>query len=356
MLTKTKKPFIIAELSANHNHDINRAFQLMEAAKVAGASAIKLQTYTADTLTLDHDSEDFVIKEGLWAGYKLYDLYDEAHTPWEWHAALFEKGKELGITVFSTPFDESAVDFLETFDVPMYKIGSFELIHLPLIKYVAKLGKPIIMSTGMATLKEIMDAVEVAQSNGCKDLTLLHCVSAYPAKIEDCNLAMMVDLKKQFPGIRIGLSDHTLGVTVAIAAVALGAEVIEKHVTLSRAEGGVDSAFSLEPHELELLCKETANAANAIGCVNYQRNETERSNIAYRPSIYAAKNIKIGEVLTKENIRIIRPGFGGSPQHYSTLLGRVCTLELEKGARVNCADFLSNEETTSQQNMIAEIL
>lgn len=354
MLHRAKKPFIIAELSANHNHDINRAFQLMEAAKLAGASAIKLQTYTADTLTLNHDSEDFMINHGLWAGYKLYDLYHEAHTPWEWHAALFAKGKELGITVFSTPFDESAVDFLEKFDVPMYKIGSFELVHLPLIKYVAKLGKPIIMSTGMATLKEITEAVEVAQTNGCKDLSLLHCVSAYPAKIEECNLATMVDLKKQFPNIRIGLSDHTLGVTVAIAAVALGAEVIEKHVTLSRADGGVDSAFSLEPHELELLCKETENAANAIGCINYQRNETERSNIAYRPSIYAAQNIRPGEVFTKENIRIVRPGFGGSPKYYATLLGRMCTVALDKGSRVNCSDFLSTAE--HQQNTVADLL
>ena len=314
------KPYIIAELSGNHNGDINRAFQLMEEAKKAGADAVKLQTYTADTITMNHDSPDFMVKGGLWDGYKLYDLYQEAHTPWEWHPALFAKGKELDITVFSTPFDETAVDFLEELGIPLYKIASFELVHHPLIEYVAKKEKPMIMSTGMASLEEIRDAVQVAQSNGCLDLTLLHCVSAYPAAIEDCNLATMVEIKRQFPGVKIGLSDHTLGTTVAIAAVALGAQVIEKHVTLSRAEGGVDSAFSLEPHELKQLCMETKNAALSIGEVNFNRCEVERGNLIFRRSIYAIKDIERGEPFTRENIKVIRPGYGLSPKYFNELL------------------------------------
>ena len=328
------KPYIIAELSGNHNGDINRAFQLMEAAKEAGADAVKLQTYTADTMTIDHDGSDFMIKEGLWAGYKLYDLYQEAHTPWDWHPALFAKGKELGITVFSTPFDDTAVDFLEKLEAPLYKIASFELCHHPLIKYVAQTGKPMIMSTGMASLEEIREAVQVAQSSGCADLTLLHCVSAYPAAIEDCNLATMVDLKKQFPGVKIGLSDHTLGTTVSMAAVALGAEVIEKHITLSRAEGGVDAAFSLEPSELKQLCQETKNATLSIEQVKYNRCESEKKNLIFRRSIYAVKDIQAGEFFTEENIRIIRPGYGMEPKKYISILGRKTIEDVKKGTSI----------------------
>lgn len=324
-------PFIIAELSGNHNGDLNRAFQLMEMAKEAGANAVKLQTYTADTITMDHDSPDFLIKGGIWDGYKLYDLYKEAHTPWDWHEALFAKGKELGITVFSTPFDETAVDLLESLDAPIYKIASFELVHHPLIAYVAKTKKPMIMSTGMASLDEITEAVEVAFSNGCTDLTLLHCVSEYPAPVKHCNLATMMDLKQRFPQCKVGLSDHTLGTTVAIAAVALGATVIEKHVTLSRAEGGVDSAFSLEPHELKHLCEATRDAALAIGHVNYQRSEAERGNMVFRRSIYAVSDIAEGEEFTKENIRVIRPGYGAKPKEYNNFLGAVSTKKILRG-------------------------
>ena len=308
------KPYIIAELSGNHNGDINRAFTLMEEAKKAGASAVKLQTYTADTMTIDCDREDFIVKGGLWDGYKLYDLYQKAHTPWEWHEALFNKGKELGITVFSTPFDETAVDLLESLGAPLYKIASFELIHHALIAYVARLKKPMIMSTGMASLLEITEAVEVAISNGCEDLTLLHCVSEYPAPIENCNLATILDLKRQFPNVKVGLSDHTLGIAVAVAAVALGASVIEKHVTLSRAEGGVDSAFSLEPSELKALCDAATDAASAIGKVNYHRSDSENKNKSFRRSIYVVKDIEAGELFTKENIKVIRPGYGGQPK------------------------------------------
>lgn len=328
------KPYIIAELSGNHKGELDRAFQLMEAAKGAGADAVKLQTYTADTITMDCDRDDFILKGGLWSGYKLHDLYKEAHTPWQWHEALFAKGRELDITVFSSPFDETAVDLLESLGAPMYKIASFELVHHPLIAYVARLTKPMIMSTGMATLEEIREAVDVAINNGCKDLTLLHCVSEYPAPIEHCNLATMLDIKARFPKVKVGLSDHTLGTTVAIAAVALGATVIEKHITLNRAEGGVDSAFSLEPHELKHLCEATRDAAQSIGQTNYARSESERGNKIFRRSIYAVKNINEGEEFTRDNIRIIRPGFGMEPKYYEGLLGGGAKKSYAKGDRI----------------------
>ena len=331
-------PFIIAELSGNHNGDINRAFKLIEAAKIAGADAVKLQTYTADTITIDCDHDDFIVKGGLWDGAKLYDLYKEAHTPWEWHEALFAKGKEIGITVFSTPFDETAVDLLEELNAPIYKIASFELVHHPLIAYAASTNKPMIMSTGMASMEEITEAVDIAFTNGCTDLTLLHCVSEYPAPVEHCNLATMVDLKKRFPKCKIGLSDHTLGTTVAIAAVALGATAIEKHITLSRAEGGVDSAFSLEPHELKHLCEATRDVALAIGCANYQRSDSERKNMAFRRSIYAVKDIAEGEEFTKENIRIIRPGYGLEPKEYTKLIGQKASSSTKKNMAITYGD------------------
>jgi len=334
------KPYIIAELSGNHNGDINRAFKLMEAAKEAGADAVKLQTYTADTITIDHNSDEFVVKGGLWNGRTLYELYQEAHTPWEWHPALFEKGKELGITVFSTPFDKTAVDFLEILQVPFYKVASFELIDTPLISYIAKTKKPMIMSTGMASIEEIENAVKAATESGCIDLTLLHCVSAYPAPIEDCNLATMIDLKNRFPQCKIGLSDHTLGTTVAIAAVALGARVIEKHITLAREDGGVDSAFSLEPQELKFLCEETKNVVSAIGKINYHRSDNERKSIAFRRSLYIVKDINEGEVFTEKHVKSIRPGYGLPPSFLPKILGKRAAGNYKFGTPLNIGVFV----------------
>lgn len=328
------KPYIIAELSGNHNGDINRAFDVIKMAKEAGADAVKLQTYTADTMTIDSNRDDFMIKGGLWDGYKLYDLYKVAHTPWDWHPQLFDYAKKIGITIFSTPFDETAVDFLETLDAPLYKIASFELVHHPLISYVARLKKPMIMSTGMASTDEISEAVDVALSHGCTDLTLLHCVSEYPAPVENSNLATMLDLKQRFPQCKIGLSDHTRGTVVSVAAVALGATMIEKHVTMRRADGGVDSAFSLEPHELKQLCDDTRDAALSVGKVNYQRSDSEKKNMVFRRSIYAIKDIAEGEEFTSDNIRIIRPGYGAAPKEMKNLLGTKTTQNLTKGDKV----------------------
>ena len=329
------RPYIIAELSGNHNGDLGRALALMEAVKAAGADAVKLQTYTADTMTIDCDREDFIIKGGPWDGYKLYDLYQKAHTPWQWHEALFKKARELGIDIFSTPFDETAVDFLESLGNPIYKIASFEITHHPLIAYVARLKKPIIMSTGMASLEEIEEAVGVAFSSGCEDLTLLHCVSAYPAAIEDCHLLTMVDLKKRFPQCKVGLSDHTLGITVPIAATALGARVIEKHVTLKRSDGGVDSTFSLEPHELRDLCRSTKEASCALGKPHYKRSAAEHHNRMFRRSVYAVQDIQMGEVFSHQNVRIIRPGFGAAPKNKEHILGEKAPRAHAKGDRIS---------------------
>lgn len=317
------KPFIIAELSGNHNGDINRAIALIKAAHDAGADAIKLQTYTAETITINSDAEDFLITEGLWKGYKLYDLYNEAHTPWDWHKKLFGYAQELGMIIFSSPFDETAVDFLETLDCPIYKIASFEITHHPLLRHIANTGKPIIMSTGMASLQEIEEAVEIIQKSPCKDLTLLHCVSAYPAPIENTNLNMMLDLKQRFPNIKVGLSDHSLGTAVAVAATALGAEVIEKHLTLARADGGVDADFSLEPDEFKQLCEESRLVSKALGKINYDRSISEQKNKIFRRSIFVVKDIKKGERFSTKNIKVIRPSIGMAPKFYETLLDSI---------------------------------
>jgi pseudaminic acid synthase len=323
-------PYVIAELSGNHNHDIGRAFAIIEAAARAGADAVKLQTYTADTLTIDCDRPDFVIEGGLWAGRKLYDLYQEAHTPWAWHEALFAKGRELGLAVFSTPFDDTSVDFLEALGAPAYKIASFELVHLPLLRKVAATRKPVILSTGMADLAEMTEAVETLSAAGCRDLILLHCISAYPAPASEANLRTITDLAQRF-GLPIGLSDHTLGVGVPIAAVALGALAIEKHVTLARADGGSDSAFSLEPHELATLVEGCRVAWEAIGTANYDRTPSEAGNSMFRRSIYAVMDIAAGEQLSAHSIRVIRPGNGLAPRYFEGLIGKRARVAIARG-------------------------
>lgn len=327
-------PFVVAELSGNHNGDLKRALKIMEAAAGAGVDAVKLQTYTADTITIDCDSPDFVIKGGLWDGRTLYDLYQEAATPWEWHEALFAKGRELGITVFSTPFDDTAVDFLETLDVPAYKIASFELIDLPLLRKVASTGKPVIASTGMANLEEIRAAVDTLRDSGCKDLVLLHCVSAYPAPPEQCNLRTIPHLSATFD-VPVGLSDHTLSNVAAVASVAVGAVMIEKHLTLLRADGGPDAAFSLEPAEMAALVRDVRTARSSLGNVSYERQESELGNVVFRRSIYAVRDIAAGEPFTRDNIRTIRPGYGLAPKHLDTLLALKATRPIARGTALN---------------------
>lgn len=333
-------PYIIAELSANHNGDINRAFKIMEEAKKAGADAIKLQTYTHDTLTIDSDKEDFRIEGGLWSGQTLYELYKGAHMPWEWHEPLFEKAKELDITIFSSPFDFTAVDLLEELEVPAYKIASFELIDLPLIKRVAKTGKPMIMSTGMANEEEIREAIDTAYNNGCKELVVLHCVSGYPAPAEQYNLSTITDMSSRF-NVLSGLSDHTIDNATAIASVALGACLIEKHVTLDRNGGGVDDTFSLEPKELAQLCQDAKTAWQALGSVNYERTEAEKGNVKFRRSLYFIKDMAEGERITEEHVKTIRPGFGLAPKYIEKVLGQKVRFSVERGTPVT-ADILTD--------------
>lgn len=323
-------PYIIAELSANHNGDINRAFKIMEEAKKAGADAIKLQTYTHETITIDCDSEDFQIHGGLWDGQTLYELYKGAHMPWEWHKPLFEKAKELDITIFSSPFDFTAVDLLEELDAPAYKIASFELIDLPLIKRVAQTGKPMIMSTGMANQEEIQEAIDTARNNGCKELVVLHCVSGYPAPADQYNLRTIADISERFD-VLSGLSDHTIDNATAVASVVLGASLIEKHVTLDRNGGGADDSFSLEPQELAQLCKDSKTAWQAMGKVNYDRTEAEKGNVKFRRSLYVVKDIKAGEKITEENMKSIRPGFGLAPKYYESILGKEAKTAIPSG-------------------------
>jgi len=335
-------PYIIAELSANHNGSLDCALETVTMAKAMGADAIKLQTYTANTITIDCDKDDFQIHGGLWDGYNLYRLYEWAQTPYEWHAAIFEKAREVGITCFSTPFDETAVDLLEELNAPAYKIASFEAIDLPLIRYVAKTGKPMIISTGMADLNEITEAVETARDGGCKDVVLLHCISGYPAPVEQSNLRTIPDLAKRF-GVIPGLSDHTLGTAVSVASVALGACVIEKHVTMRRADKGPDSEFSLEPRELERLCSESRDAWAALGRPGYERKPVEDENIKFRRSIYVVKEIKAGEQLTTENIRRIRPGFGLPPKFYGEVIGKTAQVDLERGTALKWKHVQNNK-------------
>lgn len=331
-------PFVIAELSANHNGKLETAMAIVAAAKAAGASAVKLQTYRADTITLASDAEDFRIRGGLWDGRTLYDLYDEAHMPWDWHVPLFKYARELGITIFSSPFDFSAVDFLESLDAPAYKIASFEAVDLPLIRYVAQTGKPMIISTGMANLEEIGEAIDAARSGGCKELAVLHCVSGYPAPAADYNLRTIPDMIDRF-GLVTGLSDHTLDNTTAIASVAVGASIIEKHFTLDRNGGGPDDSFSLEPKEMADLCRSSAIAWSAMGQVNYARKSSEQGNAQFRRSLYFTKDIDAGEVIAPDAVRSVRPGFGLAPKYYDDVVGKRAKRPIVRNTPVTNGDF-----------------
>jgi len=325
-------PFVIAEMSGNHNQSLERALAIVDAAADAGAHALKIQTFTPDTMTLDLDRDEFVISDpkSLWKGQAIYQLYAQAQTPWDWHARIFERARERGMLPFSSPFDESAVDFLETLDVPLYKIASFENTDIPLIRRVAATGKPVIMSTGMATVAELDVSVKAARAAGCRHLTLLKCTSTYPATPENTNLLTIPHMRALF-GCEVGLSDHTPGIGAAVAAVALGARVIEKHFTLARADGGVDSSFSLEPAELAQLVLETHRAWQALGGVSYGPTSAEAVAVTRRRSVYVTRDVKAGEAITRDNIRCIRPGLGLAPVHFDGLLGRRFRADARKG-------------------------
>jgi len=315
------EPYIIAEMSANHNGDINTAFRIIEEAKKAGADAVKIQTYTPDTITLNSDLPDFQIKGGLWNGKTLYELYEWAHTPWEWHKPLFEHAKKVGIPIFSSPFDTTAVDLLENLNAPAYKIASFEAVDLPLIRYVAATGKPMIISTGMADAEEIQEAITAAREGGCRELAILHCVSGYPAPAEDYNLRTIGDMIERF-GLVTGLSDHTLDNTTAIASVVLGASIIEKHFTLDRNGGGPDDSFSLEPDGLAQLRSNSATAWRALGTVNYGRKSSEIGNIQFRRSLYFVKDLEPGEIISQDAVKSVRPGYGLLPKYFEEVVGK----------------------------------
>ncbi|MCY9080364.1 pseudaminic acid synthase [Bacillus inaquosorum] len=325
-------PFIIAEMSGNHNQSLERAFNIIEEAAKAGAHALKIQTYTADTMTLNMNTKDFKIEDenSLWSGRTLYTLYQQAYTPWEWHKPIFDKCRELGMIPLSTPFDESSVDFLEDLGVPIYKIASFENTDIPLIKKVAATGKPIIISTGMATVAEIDESIRAAKEAGCKEFILLKCTSTYPASPENTNISTIPHMKELF-NCQVGLSDHTMGTGVAVASVALGATVIEKHFTLSRADGGVDSAFSLEPSELKELVVETGRAWQALGQITYGPTDEEKASLKFRRSIYVKKDLKAGEIFTKDNIKVVRPGYGLEPKFYDVIIGRTAKKHIAAG-------------------------
>ncbi len=340
-------PYVIAEMSANHNGNIETAFKIIEAAKQAGADAVKLQTYRPDTITLDCGSEDFRIHGGLWDGRTLYDLYQEAHMPWEWHAPLFEHACKHGITIFSSPFDNTAVDLLEDLNAPAYKIASFEAVDLPLIKYVASTGKPMIISTGMADAEEIQEAINAAREGGCKELAILHCVSGYPAPAADYNLRTIPDMIQRF-GLVTGLSDHTLDNTTAITSVAMGASIIEKHFTLNRKGGGPDDSFSLEPAELAALCKDSKTAWAALGCVDYGRKSSEQGNVKFRRSLYFVKDLNAGDVITSSAVRSIRPGYGLAPKYMESLLGCAVKSNVNAGAPVSWSLLDKITETNSR--------
>lgn len=336
IIGRTQAPFVVAEMSGNHNQSLKRALEIVEAAAKTGVHALKIQTYTPDTMTLDLDEREFHISDpkSLWAGTSLYKLYGEAYTPWEWHKPIFDRARELGIIAFSTPFDDTAVDLLESLDVPCYKIASFENTDLPLICRVAATGKPLIISTGMATVAELDDTVRAARDAGCKHLILLKCTSTYPATAENTNILTIPHLRELF-GCEVGLSDHTTGVGVSVASVALGATVIEKHFTLNRADGGVDSTFSMEPAEMVQLVLETENAWRALGQVRYGPTEAERESVRFRRSLYVVQDLKAGDVLTRENVRAIRPGLGLPTKYLNQLLGKTVKQDVKRGTALS---------------------
>lgn len=331
-------PYIIAEMSANHNGSIENAFKIIEQAKRCGADAVKLQTYTADTITLNSCAPEFMIRGTLWDGQSLHELYQKAHMPWDWHKPLFDFAREQGITIFSSPFDFSAVDLLESLDAPAYKIASFEMVDLPLIRYVAQTGKPMIISTGMADADEIAEAVETAKSAGCRELVVLHCVSGYPAPAADYNLRTLPDMAARFDTL-VGLSDHTLDNTTAVASVVLGACVIEKHFTLDRNGGGADDSFSLEPDGLQALCRDSKTAWQALGRVHYGLKSSEQGNVQFRRSLYFVKDMQKGDTIDETCIRSVRPGFGIAPKHFDELIGKRLTRNVQANTKTDWADF-----------------
>lgn len=332
------QPFIVAELSANHNGSISRAKESIRIAKNCGVDAVKIQSYNADSMTIDSDKEDFIIKEGLWQGYKLYDLYDEAHTPYEWHKELFDFAKDIGITIFSTPFDESAADLLESLDAPAYKIASFELTDLPLIAHVARKKKPLLMSTGMANEQEISEALETARVNGCDSILLFHCISSYPAPANQANLRQIINLKEKF-NVLVGLSDHTIGNLCSLGAISLGACAIEKHFTISRSDKGPDSEFSIEPKELTSLVEEAKILWEALGIKSFKRPRVEKNSFAFRRSIYFVSDLKAGDKVTEKDIRRIRPGYGLPPKHFNEIIGMELNQDVKRGDSVQWSYF-----------------
>tara|TARA_Y100001935_G_C17271622_1_gene492274 strand:+ start:344 stop:1405 length:1062 start_codon:yes stop_codon:yes gene_type:complete len=333
-------PYIIAEMSANHNGDIENAFEIIKSAKLNGANAVKIQTYRPDTLTIKSEKDDFKIKEGLWKGKTLYDLYDWAHTPWEWHKDLFEFANETGVTIFSSPFDKTAVDLLEDLNTPAYKIASFEIVDLPLIRYVASTKKPMIISTGMASLEEIEEAVQTAKDAGCDEIALLHCVSGYPAPPSDYNLNTIIDIKKRF-SLVTGISDHTLNNVTSISSIALGVSIIEKHFTLNRDGGGPDDTFSLEPKDLKDLCESSKIAWSSLGKIDYSRKSSELNNLKFRRSLYFIKDMKKGDSISLENVKSIRPGYGIKPKYLDLIIGKTITCDVKRGTPVK-KEFINN--------------
>ena len=331
-------PYIIAEMSANHNGDMEAAFRIIREAKTAGADAVKIQTYTADTMTLDSALPDFQIEEGLWAGQTLFELYEQAHTPWEWHAPMFHLARELDITIFSSPFDSTAVDLLEDLNAPAYKVASFEAVDLPLIEYIAGTGKPMIISTGMADDQEIREAIGAARSGGCSEIAILHCVSSYPASPADYNLRTIPSMANRF-GVVTGLSDHTIDNVTSVTSIALGASIIEKHFTLDRSGGGPDDSFSLEPSELAGLCRDSSTAWRALGEVEYGLRPSEEDNVMFRRSLYFTSDLQAGEVIPAGSVRSVRPGFGLPPKHLADVVGRVLKRSVKASTPISWDDL-----------------